>query len=761
MAKKPTYEELEQRVKELENETVERKRAEEALRESEVKYHNIFNNAQAGIFRTRISDGKVLECNDRFARTFGYKTPEECIDDFVVSERYTDPGAREKMVASFMEKGKVRNREACFSRKDGDDVWVRFSARAYPEEGYLEGVGYDITEEKRALEAMQKSEAQKKAILDASIDVIRLVDKDMKIIWANKTTTTELKAAPEHLEGSFCYEAVAGRDTPCPGCPTKKAFKSGKTENALVHQKELEGIKGETDWDYYAVPIKNESGDIVNLIQISRNITDHKLTEEALRESEEKYRNLVEESFDGIFIQRGQSIIFANKRLNEMLGYREGELIGQNHWVVYHPDYQKLTRARAQARMRGEEVLRRYEVKLQRKDGSWFYGEVNARPITFPSDEESGIQVWVKDIDERKQAEEALQESEEHLRSFMESAKGFIVYRLEVDPENYFSGRLVFVSPGIEDEIGISPEAEFSEWFNNIHPDDLPGLIEAQAKSVRNRDTFDQEFRWKNMKGEWGWCHAISNPVFDSDGNPAYYNGLIVNLTAQKQAEKFRFISSTLLTAQEREKKRISLDLHDELGQSLVVLKLQLRSIQRRLEEGQTELRSDCQAMLDYIVGLIENIRRICMDLTPGILDDLGLTAGIRWLVENALKTHDIDTSLDIANIDKLLTNEQQLLVFRIFQEAFTNIVRHSCASLTSIVIKKRGGEISFVIEDNGKGFDVKETMSIDFTERGMGLSAIEERAWMLGGSVNIRSERELGTRIAFQVPHRVNPNVA
>ena len=77
----------------------------------------------------------------------------------------------------------------------------------------------------------------------------------------------------------------------------------------------------------------------------------------------------------------------------------------------------------------------------------------------------------------------------------MESAKGFIVYRLEVDIENYFSGRLVFVSPSIEDEIGISPEAEFSEWFNNVHPDDLPGLIEAQAKSVLNGDTFDHEFR--------------------------------------------------------------------------------------------------------------------------------------------------------------------------------------------------------------------------------------------------------------------------
>ena len=139
---------------------------------------------------------------------------------------------------------------------------------------------------------------------------------------------------------------------------------------------------------------------------------------------------------------------------------------------------------------------------------------------------------------ERKKAEEMLRESEKHHRSFVESAKGFIVYRLEVDIENYFSGRLVFVSPSIEDEIGVSPEAEFSEWFNNVHPDDLPGLIEAQAKSVRNGDTFDQEFRWKSIKGEWGWCHAISNPVFDSEGKPKYYNGMVINVTAQLRAEK-------------------------------------------------------------------------------------------------------------------------------------------------------------------------------------------------------------------------------
>ena len=113
-----------------------------------------------------------------------------------------------------------------------------------------------------------------------------------------------------------------------------------------------------------------------------------------------------------------------------MLGYREGELIGQNHWVVYHPDYQELTRERAQARMSGEEVMRRYEVKLQRKDGSWFHGEVNARVIVFTSDGRSGIQVWVKDIDERKHSEEALRESEVRYRNLVEnSLNAIILYR--------------------------------------------------------------------------------------------------------------------------------------------------------------------------------------------------------------------------------------------------------------------------------------------------------------------------------------------
>ena len=143
---------------------------------------------------------------------------------------------------------------------------------------------------KKAEEALRESEAQKKAILDASVDRIRLVDTDMRIIWANKTTTRELNMAPEDLVGQPCYKVFFDSDAPCALCPSKKAVTSGNIEHNIIHHRNSKGIEGETYWDNYSVPIKNESGDIVNLIQITRNITEQVQGEQALREREKELK---------------------------------------------------------------------------------------------------------------------------------------------------------------------------------------------------------------------------------------------------------------------------------------------------------------------------------------------------------------------------------------------------------------------------------------------------------------------------------------
>ena len=136
--------------------------------------------------------------------------------------------------------------------------------------------------------------------------------------------------------------------------------------------------------------------------------TNEQLSEEIVKHAgaEEKYRTLVEDSFDGIFVQKGSKIVFVNSHLTKMLGYDEGELLGMDHWLVYHPDYQELTQRRAEARMRGEAVNPQYEVKLHRKDGSSFDGEISAKAISFQG--EPGVQVWIRDISERMLAEERI-----------------------------------------------------------------------------------------------------------------------------------------------------------------------------------------------------------------------------------------------------------------------------------------------------------------------------------------------------------------
>jgi PAS domain S-box-containing protein len=151
-------------------------------------------------------------------------------------------------------------------------------------------VAHEITDLIRAEEALHDAEAQRQAILDASVDRIRLTDPDMRIIWANKTTATELNIAPEELVGQYCFEALVGRSTPCSGCPSKKALGSGHMEHALVHRSGSKSTKGEAYWDNYAVPIKNESGDIVHLVQITRNVTRQKLAEKAVKERENELK---------------------------------------------------------------------------------------------------------------------------------------------------------------------------------------------------------------------------------------------------------------------------------------------------------------------------------------------------------------------------------------------------------------------------------------------------------------------------------------
>jgi PAS domain S-box-containing protein len=217
--------------------------------------------------------------------------------------------------------------------------------------------------------------------------------------------------------------------------------------------------------------------------------------------------------------------------------------------------------------------------------------------------------------------------------------------------------------------------------------------------------------------------------------------------------ERLRDLTSRLINAQEAERKRLAIELHDDLGQSLMVLKLQVRQIEKKVPGDQRQIREHCTQALNYINEVVENVRRLSRDLMPPVLQDLGLGVAVKLILENFCKLHELECSWQIDAIQGLLAAEQEVMIYRIFQESLTNISRHAHATRVTVAIRKIPGAIRFSIEDNGVGVDLQNFSGQNLLEAGLGLASIEERARMVNGSLEIWSQEGQGTRITLVVP--------
>jgi signal transduction histidine kinase len=195
------------------------------------------------------------------------------------------------------------------------------------------------------------------------------------------------------------------------------------------------------------------------------------------------------------------------------------------------------------------------------------------------------------------------------------------------------------------------------------------------------------------------------------------------------------------------------MELHDELGQSLAVLKLQIRAIERGLGDDQQDLKAECVELLLYLDGVIDEIRRLSRDLSPSILEDLGLQSALKYLINEVSKHYTVSQAFELEDLDRLFPAEAQIIIYRIFQECLTNISKHAGATEVSVAVKEHNGLISLMIEDNGAGFDPALVLARRATGRGLGLAALDERARMLGGTLEIRSQPGVGTRVTCVIP--------
>jgi signal transduction histidine kinase len=216
---------------------------------------------------------------------------------------------------------------------------------------------------------------------------------------------------------------------------------------------------------------------------------------------------------------------------------------------------------------------------------------------------------------------------------------------------------------------------------------------------------------------------------------------------------QIRDLSSQLLRAQEIERRQISMELHDELGQALNAMKFQVRFIEKRLDADQGEIRKDCEDLMEYADQVIENVRRLSLALSPTILGDLGLTSAIQWLINSFSRNSDTHITSDIANIDHLFSESHEIVIYRVIQEALTNIASHAQAANVSVMVRSDDDKVTVSVADDGKGFDPKQATMKDTPDNGLGLGTMNDRVTMVGGVLDVQSEHGKGTRISFSVP--------
>jgi signal transduction histidine kinase len=231
------------------------------------------------------------------------------------------------------------------------------------------------------------------------------------------------------------------------------------------------------------------------------------------------------------------------------------------------------------------------------------------------------------------------------------------------------------------------------------------------------------------------------------------------DITKRKRAEealresenRLRILSSQLLAVQENERKRISRELHDSIGQSLSAIKFRVENILQEVGESRVKPLED---LIPIIQESIEEARRIQMDLRPSILDDLGILATLSWFCREFEKIY---STIRIEKLVQIQENEVstqlKTVIFRIMQEALNNVAKHSKANFILLSLRKTDGTIELTIQDNGQGFDLNEVLSIESSRRGLGLTSMRERAELSGGSFVIESVRGKGTIVRATWP--------
>jgi hypothetical protein len=319
--------------------------------------------------------------------------------------------------------------------------------------------------------------------------------------------------------------------------------------------------------------------------------------------------------------------------------------------------------------------------------------------------------------------------------------------------------RYLAVNPAYLQALGLSEDEVLGRSPADIWPTEIAEVYlrtdHAVLRSGRRRRYEESRF---GPDGALRWFETIKSPIRDERGRIIGTVGISRDISERKAAEdevassraQLRELSHYLQTVREEERARISRELHDELGQTLTAMKLELSLLLERLPSGKDALQERVQRLIELVNGSVADLRRIASDLRPLMLDELGLVSAVRWLTDAVASRGQLAIELAFDREDVAYRADVSTAAFRIVQEALTNVTRHSGANRVAVSFHHEAGALSIEIVDNGCGI---AGASAEAAPARHGLLGMRERAYMLGGSVVIDNCRDGGTRVLATLP--------
>jgi PAS domain S-box-containing protein len=520
---------------------------------------------------------------------------------------------------------------------------------------------------------------------------------------------------------------------------------------------------GEVRWVHDRVfPIRDEAGEIYRLAGIVEDITGRKIIEEALRESEQRYRSVVESQTELICrYLPDTTLTFVNDAYCRFFARTQDELIGTKFLDLIPESAREVARKHIESLVESPRVeIDEHEVMLP--DGGIGWQQWVDHAILDSNVKVVEFQAVGRDITERKRIEEDRRDGEERLRLALEAGR-MGAWEWDTRTNDVKWSKEHYTVIGI---MPFSVEPDYQTWADRVHPDDLPAATEAMSRAIEEMGEYRCEYRIIWSDGSVRWVEGRGKPVYDECGLCVKVSGLIVDITERKEAEealreseealrksyaRIEDLAGRLIASQEEERRHIARELHDDLNQQVAALAIGISRLKRQFPDAGAAVQEQIVKLRNKTDLLSERIRQVSHELHSSVLQHVGLSAALNSYCAEFSDREGIAVALDIGDGIESVSPEAALCLYRVAQESLRNVAMHSGARRAVVTLARANGAVELRVADQGVGFDPGQAREC----RGLGLVSMEERVKLLHGSFVLTTRPGAGTELRAQIPLR------